>query len=97
VLFGRSAVGVGNRQRQMHSTLDLYGQIFVLYSIAHHPVLAGVVGRAAGQTDQPPERRTVDDCAAALLFHLERFVLHERPDAAHVHPIDTDRAVGGSR
>src|SRR5215204_1629286 len=68
---------------------------------AEDAVFGGVVGRAARQPDQATKRRAVDDCAASLLAHLTKLVLHASPDAAEVdrvHAVEgLGRLLGGVR
>ena len=62
---------------------------------ADHAVLGGVVGRPAGDADQPAERGAVDDRAAALAAHLGQFVFHAGPHAAQVDRVDPVEHLGG--
>ena len=49
-----------------------------------HAMLGRVIGRPARLADQPAERGTVDDGAAALGAHLEQLVFHAGPDTAQI-------------
>jgi hypothetical protein len=61
---------------------------------AEDAVLGGVVGGAAGQANEAPERGAVHDRPAALIAHLAQLVLHAVPDAAEVDRRDTLEALG---
>jgi hypothetical protein len=61
---------------------------------AEDAVFGGVVGGAAGISDQAAQGRAVDDDAGALRTHLAQLMFHARPDAAQIDRGDTVEVLG---
>ena len=57
-------------------------------------MFGGVVGSAAGESDQAAERGAVDNGAAALRAQRPQLVLHAGPDAAQVDRVHAVEGLG---